>query len=246
MLTVGGPRLAGRVALVTGANRGLGLAVARELGLLGARVLVGARRQAAGEAAAAGLRADGIDARRVVLDVEDDASVAAAVTAVDVVEGRLDVLVNNAGILLHGTVLRFDEDAARRSLDTNLLGPWRVTAAFAPLLRRSRHGRVVNVSSGAGSIAELDQKVTPGGWQVAPYRVSKAALSALTRLQAIELAPDGVLVNAACPGWVRTDMGGPGATRSPQQGAASVTALVLLPDDGPTGGFFRDGEPVPW
>jgi len=239
--------LAGRVALVTGANRGIGLAVAGELGRLGARVLVGARDAARAEEAAASLRREGLDARALTIDVVDPASVDGAAREVGATEGRLDVLVNNAGVLEAGRALEPDAATIARALDVNLLGPWRTTAAFAPLLRRSRHGRVVNVSSGGGSITELPEKVSPGGGgSYAPYRVSKAALNALTRLQALELQPDGVLVNAACPGWVRTDMGGASATRSPAEGASSVVGLVLLSDDGPTGGFFRDTKPVPW
>jgi NAD(P)-dependent dehydrogenase (short-subunit alcohol dehydrogenase family) len=238
--------LRGGVAFVTGANRGIGLAVARELGLRGATVLLGCRNTTAGDAAVARLRDEGLDAGCCPIDVDHGALVAAAVDQVGKEHGRLDVLVNNAGVLFGGTALDAPISDARRAFETNVFGAWRVTSGFAPLLRRSEHGRVVNVSSGAGSIAELDQKVRPGADSVAPYRISKAALNALTRILALELAPDRVLVNAACPGWVRTDMGGSNATRSPAQGADSVMSLVTLPDEGPTGGFYRDGNPVPW
>ena len=242
-----GAPLDGRVALVTGGGRGIGRAVALELARCGARILIGVRSAEAAARALVDLRAEGAEVEAALLDVCDDASVRAAAERVTHEIGRLDVLVNNAGVLVEGSALTLAAPVVRAVFETNVLGPWRVTAAFAPLLRASPHGRVVNVSSGAGSIAELPDKVSPDGTSShAPYRISKAALNALTRLQAIELGPDGILVNAVCPGWVRTDMGGATATRSPAQGAASVMRLVLVSDDGPTGGFFRDGVPVPW
>jgi NAD(P)-dependent dehydrogenase (short-subunit alcohol dehydrogenase family) len=176
----------------------------------------------------------------VVLDVTDHASVEGAARAVAEQVDTLDVLVNDAGIdydTWQQTVtadLTLVEDA----LATNLFGAWRVTLAFLPLLRRSEHPRIVNVSSEGGSISEMT-----GGTPA--YAVSKAALNALTRLLAGELSSSGFLVNAVCPGWIATDMGGPGG-RPVDEGAASVLWAVDLPDDGPTGGFFRDGQPLPW
>jgi NAD(P)-dependent dehydrogenase (short-subunit alcohol dehydrogenase family) len=225
-----------RTALVTGANRGIGLAVARGLGERGFRVLLGARDPERGEQAEAALRIAGHDARAVVLDVADAATVGPALAAA---EGRLDVLVNNAGIYPGGRPSELDLDVAERAWQVNALGAWRVAEAAVPLMRAGAWGRIVNVSSEAGSLASMDASMPA-------YNVSKAALNAITRVLAADLRGTGILVNAVCPGWARTDMGGPGAPRSPEQGAASVLWAVDLPDDGPTGGFFRDGRPVPW
>jgi NAD(P)-dependent dehydrogenase (short-subunit alcohol dehydrogenase family) len=225
------------IALVTGGNRGIGLEVCRQLAAKGYSVVLGSRDEAKGESAAAGL---GGDVTVLALDVADDESVGAAAAAVDERFGRLDVLVNNAAILYdtENRGMDVDLDEVRRGLETNLFGAWRMVQAFLPLLRRSEHGRIVNVSSGAGSLESME-----GG---APtYAVSKTALNALTRILADELSTDGILVNSICPGWTETDMGGPGG-RDIAEGAASVVWGVTLPDDGPTGGFFRDGEPRPW
>jgi NAD(P)-dependent dehydrogenase (short-subunit alcohol dehydrogenase family) len=227
----------GRIALVTGANRGIGLEVVRQLAEHGYTAVLGSRDLDKGRAAAEGL-GPGVEARR--LDVADDGSLRELAPALEREFGRLDVLVNNAAID-YDTWQRgvdADLDVVREALETNLLGAWRTTQACLPLLRRSRHGRIVNVSSGAGALTDM------GGGAPA-YRVSKAALNALTRILASELRGDGILVNSVCPGWVATDMGGPGG-RPVEEGAASVMWAVLLPDDGPTGGFFRDGRPIDW
>jgi len=225
----------GRVALITGGNRGIGLEVGRQLAAAGLTVVLGARDAQAGERAAADLGAGS-----VVLDVDDDAGVRAAVAEVRDRHGRLDVLINNAAILYDTWAHAVDADLAevRRALDTNLLGAWRTAQACLPLLRAGGHGRIVNVSSGAGSLSEM-------GAGTPAYSVSKAALNALTRILAAELRRDGVLVNAICPGWTATDMGGAGG-RPVREGAASVVWGALLDDDGPTGGFFRDGRPLDW
>ncbi len=213
------------VALVTGGNRGLGLEVCRQLSARGYDVVMGSRDVERGRAA-------GLDVDVRQLDVADPESIAAL--RLD----RCDVLVNNAAIDYDtwqraGTAdLRVVEEA----LEVNLLGAWRMTQALLPLLRASAHGRVVNVSSGAGSITTMT-----GGPPA--YSVSKAALNALTRLLAADLRP--ILVNAVCPGWVATDMGGPGG-RPVSEGAAGIVWAATLPDDGPTGGFFRDGRPIAW
>jgi NAD(P)-dependent dehydrogenase (short-subunit alcohol dehydrogenase family) len=213
------------VALVTGGNRGIGLEVCRQLAARGYDVVMGSRDVERGRAA-------GLDVDVRQLDVSDPASIAAL--RLD----RCDVLVNNAAIDYDtwqraGTAdLRVVEEA----LEVNLLGAWRITQALLPLLRASAHGRVVNVSSGAGSITTMT-----GGPPA--YSVSKAALNALTRLLAADLRP--ILVNAVCPGWVATDMGGPGG-RPVSEGAAGIVWAATLPDDGPTGGFFRDGRPIAW
>jgi NAD(P)-dependent dehydrogenase (short-subunit alcohol dehydrogenase family) len=229
------------IALVTGANRGIGLEVVRQLSQRGFTAVLGSRDLEKGRAAADALAADGVhgvEARQ--LDVDDGDDVRAVARDLDGEFGRLDVLVNNAAIL-YDTWQRgadADLDVVHQALETNLFGAWRTTQACLPLLRRSVHGRVVNVSSGSGSLSGM-------GAGTPAYSVSKAALNALTRILAAELRRDGILVNSVCPGWVATDMGGPGG-RPVEQGAASVMWAVLLADDGPTGGFFRDGRPVDW
>jgi NAD(P)-dependent dehydrogenase (short-subunit alcohol dehydrogenase family) len=229
-----------RIALVTGANRGIGLEVVRQLAARGFVAILGSRDPRKGEEAAAALRRDGLDVEVRHLDVADDASVDALGARLAEEHGRLDVLVNNAAIHYDTWQLGVDADlgVVREALETNLLGAWRTTQACLPLLRRSDGARIVNVSSGAGSLAGM-------GAGAPAYSVSKAALNALTRILAAELRPDRILVNAVCPGWVATDMGGPGG-RPVEDGAASVLWAALLPDDGPTGGFFRDGRPLAW
>jgi NAD(P)-dependent dehydrogenase (short-subunit alcohol dehydrogenase family) len=222
------------VALVTGANRGIGLEVCRQLGRLGFTVLLGARD--AGRGARASRQLGGGPISPIVLDVADDESVRAAAAGIE----RLDVLVNNAAIL-YDTWQRgvdADLDQVHEALETNLLGAWRVTQAVLPLLRAGPAGRIVNVSSGAGALNGM-------GAGTPAYRTSKAALNALTRILAAELRGDGILVNAVCPGWVATDMGGTGG-RPVADGAAGVVWAATLPDDGPTGGFFRDARPIAW
>jgi NAD(P)-dependent dehydrogenase (short-subunit alcohol dehydrogenase family) len=243
--------LEGQIALVSGGNRGIGYAIARALGQFGAVVFVGSRIRAEAERTTLQLRNEGIDARPVELDVTRAESVSRLANLLEHQAGHLDILINNAGIIDEQSTLRSDIERARHILDVNLLGIWRLTAAMAPLLRRGNHQRVVNVSSGAGSITELPEKIPHGeGPNFAAYRISKAAVNALTRIQAMELAPHRILVNAACPGWVDTEMGRRmGATssdRTPADGARSVIDLVMVPDTGPTGGFFRDGQPLPW
>ncbi|MFD5075458.1 SDR family NAD(P)-dependent oxidoreductase [Streptomyces sp. NPDC058371] len=221
------------IALVTGGNRGIGREVARQLATAGHTVLVTAR---SGEAAAEAARAIGPNARPLRLDVTSAAGIAEVAGRID----ALDVLVNNAAIT-YDTWQRAataDLDVVREAAETNLYGPWRLTQALLPRLRASAHPRIVNVSSEAASFASM------GGGTPA-YTASKVALNALTRMLAAELRGDGILVNAVCPGWVATDMGGPGG-RPVTEGAASVVWAATLPDDGPTGGFFRDGRPVPW
>jgi NAD(P)-dependent dehydrogenase (short-subunit alcohol dehydrogenase family) len=228
------------VAVVTGANRGIGREVVRVLAGAGYRVVLGSRDAGRGEATAAELGGDdaGIVAR--ALDVDDDRSVQAAARWVGDTLGRCDALVNNAAIDYDtdARATSADLDRVHRAMETNLYGAWRAALAFLPLLRRSPHPRLVNVSSGGGSLSNM-------GAGTPAYSVSKAAVNALTRILAAELRADRVLVNAVCPGWVATDMGGP-AGRPVADGAASVAWAVLLDDDGPTGGFFRDGSPVAW
>ena len=205
----------------------------RQLAQGGHRVLLGSRDPAKGTRAA---RQVGGEITPVQLDVADPESVRAAAAGLD----RLDVLVNNAAILYDSWQRGVDADLdqVREAFETNLLGAWCVTQACLPLLRRSSAARIVNVSSGAGALHDM------GGGTPA-YRTSKAALNALTRILAAELRGERILVNAVCPGWVATDMGGAGG-RPVQQGAAGIVWAATLPDDGPTGGFFRDQRPIDW
>jgi NAD(P)-dependent dehydrogenase (short-subunit alcohol dehydrogenase family) len=229
-----------RVALVTGANRGIGLEVCRQLAQRGYVAVLGAREPEKGERAAAHLREQDLDVRACQLDVSDPASVEAASGWIEAELGRVDAVVNNAAIL-YDTWQRgvdADLDQVRAALETNLLGAWRVVQALLELLRQSPAGRIVNVSSGAGALNDM------GGGTPA-YRTSKAALNALTRILAAELRADRILVNAICPGWVATDMGGAGG-RPIAEGAAGIVWAVELPDDGPSGGFFRDGRALAW
>ncbi|PSQ99764.1 MAG: short-chain dehydrogenase [Bacteroidetes bacterium QS_9_68_14] len=233
------------VSLVTGANRGIGREVARQLAAEhGHAVLLTARDLGKAEDAAEALRKNGLGDGRVAplqLDVTAPESVATAAEAVEREQSHLDALVNNAGVDYDTDqhVLTADVERAGRALDTNTLGPWRVAQAFLPLLREAAPGRVVNVSSGSGAWRSLGSG-TPG------YSLSKAALNALTVMMASALEDEGVLVNAVGPGWVRTDMGGEQANRSIPEGARSIVWGATLGPDGPTGGFFRDGEEIGW
>jgi NAD(P)-dependent dehydrogenase (short-subunit alcohol dehydrogenase family) len=228
------------VALVTGANRGLGREVVRQLAAAGHTVFLGSRDLAAGEAAAREIPRDGGEVHPVALDVTDPERLSAVADLVEREAGRLDVIVNNAAVNDHATGLATAADLARvrEALETNLYGAWNVVIALLPLLRRSDHGRIVNVSSGYGALSDM-------GGGLPAYRLSKVGLNALTRMWAAELSRERILVNAVCPGWVATDMGGPGG-RPVRDGAAGIVWAATLPDDGPTGGFFRDGEPIAW
>jgi len=226
-----------RVAVVTGGNRGLGLEVCRQLAGAGYLVVLGSRDHAKGEQAAAGV---GSGIVPVELDVSNDRSVGRAAERIRAELGRCDVLVNNAAIDYDTDArgISADLDRVHRAMETNLFGAWRTTLALLPMIRRSPRGRIVNVSSESGSLARM-------GAGTPAYQISKAALNALTRTLAAELRRDRILVNATCPGWTATDMGGRGG-RPVADGAASILWAVQLNDDGPTGGFFRDGRPLPW
>ncbi|TRC96818.1 SDR family NAD(P)-dependent oxidoreductase [Mesorhizobium sp. WSM4303] len=227
----------GKVALVTGGNRGIGLETGRQLAALGFTVLLGARDFAKGEAAARQL---GGKVEAIALDVAAPDAAALAAAEIERRFGRLDVLVNNAAIHYdpRARALKPDWTVIREAFETNVFGAWRIAAGCAPLLSTSGHGRLVNVSSEGGSLASM-------GAGAPAYSTTKATLNALTCILAAELRGAGVLVNAICPGWVATDMGGPGG-RPVAQGAAGIVWAATLPDDGPTGGFFRDGKRLPW
>jgi NAD(P)-dependent dehydrogenase (short-subunit alcohol dehydrogenase family) len=231
-----------RVALVTGANRGLGFETSRQLLAKGLTVILAGRDDAALERARRTLAEPARErAMTVRLDVTDTESIAAAQRTVSKTVGSVDVLVNNAAVLLfeEEDVLSIPEDAYRRTFETNLFGAVEVCRAFVPAMALARYGRIVNVSSGAGQLATMSAYAPA-------YSMSKAALNAFTRILAHSYRDTGVLANAVDPGWVRTDMGGPSAPRTAQQGADTIVWLATLPDDGPTGGFFRDRRAVEW
>jgi NAD(P)-dependent dehydrogenase (short-subunit alcohol dehydrogenase family) len=229
-----------KTALVTGGNRGIGFEVCRQLAARGFAVLLTARDAEKSRAAAAKLKSVG-RVEPVVLDVANASSIEKAAAEISSRYDWLDVLINNAGINydtwetvenaeIDGTVIE--------TIRTNLLGPWRMCQAFLPLLRKSRAGRIVNVTSESGSLANM-------GAGPPAYQITKAALNALTRTLAGELRGTSILVNAVCPGWVATDMGGTGG-RPVADGASGILWAATLPDNGPTGGLFRDGKPLPW
>lgn len=234
-----------RTALVSGANRGIGFEIVRQLARLGVLAVIGARDPKDGVAAAEKLQSEGLDVPVVALDVDREDSAAEAVAEVKRLYGRLDILVNNAAILIDepggfkASLFDLKAETVRRTMDTNLIGPIRLIQAAAPLMREQEYGRIVNLSSGAGQLAEM-------GSGYPAYRMSKTALNALTRIAAAELSEGNIKVNAMCPGWVRTEMGGANADRSPEQGADTAVWLATLPDEGPTGGFFRDRKPIAW
>jgi NAD(P)-dependent dehydrogenase (short-subunit alcohol dehydrogenase family) len=237
-----------RVAVVTGANKGIGFEIARQLAREGITVYLGARDEARGRAAAEKLRAEGLDARPLRLDVTDDRSVAAAASALEKDAGRLDVLVNNAGVALDDAPpSRLSGEVLRRTYETNVFGVVRVTQAFLPLLRRSDAGRIVNLSSGLGSLAlNSDPRWEFARVKFLAYNSSKSAVNAITVQFAHELRDTPIKVNAADPGYVATDMNANRGVRSVEQGAATPVRLATLPADGPTGGYFNDDGPVPW
>lgn len=234
--------MGGRVVVVTGANRGIGRELVAQLAGRGDTVVLGARSLRNGEQAARLIGAHDLPGEVLVrrLDVTDRTCADSLAEELERRFGRVDGLINNAAVHFDTWQRASDADllTVTEALETNLIGAWRTTQALLPLLLASRAGRVVNVSSEAGSLAGM------GGGTPA-YRVSKAGLNALTRILAAELQGTGLLVNAVCPGWVATDMGGPGG-RPVAEGAGSVLWALDLPPGGPTGGFFRDGEPVPW
>jgi len=245
-----------KVALITGANKGLGLEIARQLGRQGIRVIVGARDLAKGEPAAAKLKAEGLDARAVQLDVTKAADIAALPAFLQKHYGRLDILVNNAGISvdtppggdwMHTTAGSISPERLRQTYDTNFFGVVALTQALLPLLKASPAGRIVNQSSILGSLALHADPKSPI-YDVKPfgYDSSKAALNAFTVHLAYELKDTKVKVNSAHPGWVKTDMGGEGATMELPDGAKTAVWLATVPEDGPTGGYFHMKDRLPW
>lgn len=227
------------VALVTGANRGIGLEVVRQLAQRSCRVFLGARNLHQGQEAAGKLAQAGLTVEALGLDVTDPESIHRAAANLSAMAGGLDILVNNAGILLDEnlTILNVSAEILQRTMETNVLGPLRLIQAFVPHM--SRGARVVNVSSGGGQLS------SPSNWSPA-YCISKTALNAVTVQMALALGPKGISVNAVNPGWVRTDMGGAAAPRSVEEGAAGILWLALDAPETLTGGFFQDCKPIPW
>ena len=226
-------KLSGKVALVTGANRGIGFEVCRQLGAEGATILLGVRRQ--GEETLQALSRQGYPAEIVYMDVSNSSSI---MDALGRLNKEVDVLINNAAVLDRGDLFSVSGKEIETVAKTNLLGPLLLTRQLADDMRKRNWGRIVNVSSGMGAISR------GLGSESVAYRITKLALNGLTICLAADLRNSGVLINSVDPGWVRTNMGGEMAQRTPAEGARSIVNAVLLPDDGPTGLFFRDGRKV--
>jgi NAD(P)-dependent dehydrogenase (short-subunit alcohol dehydrogenase family) len=229
------------IALVSGANRGIGLETCRQLAQRDVQVILTSRDPAKGQAAVDQLATEGLTLAYHQLDAADPDSINRLHDYVEATYGRLDILVNNAGILIdeRHSLLALDYDVLRSTMETNAYGPLLLTQAFVPLMRRRNYGRIVNLSSGIGELSELGSS-----WPA--YRLSKIFLNIQTRIIAGELEGSGILINAMCPGWVRSDMGGSDAPKSIADGADTAVWLSLLPDDGPQGGYFRDRQPIDW
>lgn len=243
-----------KIAMITGGNRGLGLASARLLGRAGVTVLIGARDEAQGGSAATQLRSEGLRAHAVLLDVTSEESVQLAAKDTDARYGRIDILINNAGILPEVTRTvesPLDLAAFRETFETNVFGAVTMTKYFLPLLHKSESGRVVNVSSTMGSLSDQSDRSSPYYGQVVPaYQMSKAALNGLTIALAKALAESRIKVNSICPGWVQTDLGGPAnraaAPTNATDAAEIIVEMALLGDDGPSGQFFDRAGIVGW
>lgn len=233
-----------KIAVVTGANRGLGLETSRELAAnFGLKVIVTARDSYKGNLAISQLYKEGLDVIFHPLDITNSESIKKLKKFILNEFGRLDILVNNAGIfpddLTNTSFFETKIDVIKKAMETNFLGTLQVCQALIPLMKTYNYGRVVNVSSGLGQLSEMSAGYTA-------YRSSKTALNTLTRIIADELKDTNILINSVCPGWVKTDMGGPNAIRTVEEGADTIVWLATLPDGGPTGGFFRDRQMINW
>jgi len=238
-----------RVALVTGANRGIGFAVADQLAQLGLKVIIGARNERAGLEAQKMLVAKGLDVYYFHLDVTDATSITSVIGRASDNFGRLDVLVNNAGIMIDGeaNILELSIGLLQNTLQTNAFGPLLLSQGCAAIMSKHQYGRIVNISSTLGALTDIvNPESNHAELQSPAYRLSKTVLNGITALLSKELRGQNILVNSVCPGWVRTDLGGPQAPISPEQAAKTPVWLATLPDDGPTGGFFREHQPIPW
>jgi NAD(P)-dependent dehydrogenase (short-subunit alcohol dehydrogenase family) len=238
-----------RVALVTGANRGIGYAISRRLGKQDITVILGARDPQKGTEACSHLQGEGLDVHFEQLDVIDEKSIKSAIERIQAHFGRLDILINNAGIMIDGEedALNVDQETVRETLRINVLGPLMLCQYCIPLMQAGGYGRIVNMASGLGSLTEMaDPESAYAGVGAPAYRLSKAGLNCITTLMAKEVRADNILINSACPGWVRTDMGGDQAPLTPVQGADTPVWLATLPDGGPTGGVYRERTLIPW
>ena len=233
-----------KVALITGANKGIGLEIARQLGHQGITVIIGSRDPQRGQAAADALKAEGLDAHTLKLEMTDAADRAAALTFLQQEFGRLDILVNNAGIMLEPSE-GVTPESLSKTYDANVIAPYFLTETLLPLLKAAPAGRVVHQSSALGSLATNASPDMALAWMLPAYNSSKAALNMLGVIQAATLKDTNVKVNIAHPGSVKTDMN-PGGSLSLEDGAKTAVALATLPDDGPTGGYFHLGETLPW
>lgn len=233
-----------KIALVTGANRGLGLEISRQLGKQGITILLGSRTLAAAEVAAKGLQEEGLDVIGVQLDVTNEEHISAIFNYIDKAYGHLDILINNAGVLLEKSV--DEKDAFRKTIEANTIAPFILTETLLPLLLKSDAGRIVNQSSIIGSLEVMSTNERVQGFAVPGYAASKAALNMLTVYWANQLKDTSVKVNSVHPGLVKTDMGGATADLSIVDGARSAVRLATIPDDGPNGGFFHLDKILPW
>lgn len=242
----------GKVALVTGANKGLGLEMSRQLAQQGLTVLIAARNQKAAEAAATTLKNEGLKAEAIALDVTDTTQIEAAFQEIGEKFGKLDVLINNAGVMLDGewsisNASSVSMDIIRKTFDTNFFALVKVTQSLLPLILKSQNGRIVNMASTEGSLTlHADPNSPIYNSKPFAYDASKAAVNSFTVHLAHELRNTSVKVNSAHPGWVKTELGGEGAMMDITEGAKTGVQLATLPDDGPSGGFFHLGQSVPW
>lgn len=238
-----------RVALVTGGNRGIGYAIGRSLAQRGITVILGVRDSNKGAVACSRLQAEDLDVNFELLDVTDESSLQTAVKHIQAQFDRLDILVNNAGILIDSSenALDVSRSTIEKTLQTNVVGPLMLCQNCITLMKAGGYGRIVNMSSTLGSLSEMvDPDSVYAGVSTPAYRLSKVALNAITTLIAKEVRGDNILVNSACPGWVRTDLGGDQAPLTPEQGADTPVWLATLPDGGPTGGFYKERKRIPW
>jgi NAD(P)-dependent dehydrogenase (short-subunit alcohol dehydrogenase family) len=231
-----------RIAVVTGGNRGIGFEICRQLVKAGCTVVLTARDSRKGKAACSRLEAQGLAVEFQQLDVTQAKEIKALTAHLNRKFGGVDILVNNAGIATDPRGSRLadcDLDTVREIFETNTLAPLALIQALVPLMKKRGYGRIVNITSGMGQLSDM-------GSGSPAYRISKTALNAVTRMAAAETRGTNILVNSMCPGWVRTDMGGSSAPRTVEQGADTAVWLATLPDNGPTGGLFRDRKPIPW
>ncbi|MBE5101543.1 SDR family oxidoreductase [Priestia aryabhattai] len=230
-----------KVALVTGGNRGIGYELVRQLAMDGFKVILTSRNSESGHAAVQKLKESHLDVSFVAMDISSEASIRKAAAKVSEQYGRLDVLINNAGIYLdkNQKLVNMDPSVLEKTLETNFFGAYHVIRSFMPLMEQQAYGRIINVSSEYGAMSEMS---SPG---VGAYKLSKLVLNGLTQLIAAESTND-IKINAVDPGWVNSDMGGPSAPRTPHQAARSILWLATIGPEGPSGGFFKDGKQIDW